>query len=178
MANTINNTGMANQVQNYNNYINSGAGAQNIEGLLASVMRESYQQMNEDLSFYANKVKSFNEQKKAIRSDTEALRNAMQNAANGGSQTVTVLKLDAQNNPVFDANGKPVQERITLNKAQLEDRIKNMESALNSVGDDAQLANVDLQNSLQKQQQCLQTLSNVSKMMHDTGMAIIRKIGG
>lgn len=55
--------------------------------------------------------------------------------------------------------------------------IKALESQLSSVGDDAQLANVDMQNSLQKQQQTLQTISNVSKMMHDTAMAIIRKIG-
>lgn len=36
----------------------------------------------------------------------------------------------------------------------------------------------DLEAKLQKQQQTLQTISNVSKMLHDTGMAIIRKIGG
>ena len=48
----------------------------------------------------------------------------------------------------------------------------------NTVGDDAQLANVDLQNMLQKQQQTLQMLSNISKMLHDTAMAVIRKIGG
>ena len=46
-----------------------------------------------------------------------------------------------------------------------------------SVGDDAQLANVDLQNMLQKQQQLIQMLSNVSKLLHDTAMAVIRKIG-
>ena len=44
--------------------------------------------------------------------------------------------------------------------------------------DDAQLANVDLQNQLQKQQQTLQMLSNVSKTLNDTTLAIIRKIGG
>ena len=49
---------------------------------------------------------------------------------------------------------------------------------LNSIGDDAQLANVDLQNWLQKQQQTLQMMSNISKALHDTAMAIIRKIGG
>ena len=45
------------------------------------------------------------------------------------------------------------------------------------IGDNAQLANIDLQNILQKQQ-TLQTMSNVSKMLHDISMAIIRKIGG
>jgi len=48
---------------------------------------------------------------------------------------------------------------------------------MNSVGDDAQLANVDLQNMLQKQQQTMQMMSNISKMLHDTAMAVIRKIG-
>jgi hypothetical protein len=46
-----------------------------------------------------------------------------------------------------------------------------------AVGDDAQLANVDLQNLLQKQQQVIQMMGNISKMLHDTAMAVIRKIG-
>jgi len=60
----------------------------------------------------------------------------------------------------------------------LDNEIQKWEEKLNSVGDDAQLANVDLQNMLQKQQQTLQMLSNISKMLHDTAMATIRKIGG
>jgi len=52
------------------------------------------------------------------------------------------------------------------------------EARLQTVGEDAQLANVDLQDSLQKRQQTLQTLSNISKSLHDTAMAVIRKIGG
>jgi len=55
--------------------------------------------------------------------------------------------------------------------------LKELEEKLASVGDDAQLSNIDLQNALQKQQQTLQTMSNVSKMLHDTAMAVIRKIG-
>jgi hypothetical protein len=35
----------------------------------------------------------------------------------------------------------------------------------------------DLQNGLQKQQQTIQMISNVSKMIHDTALAVIRKIG-
>ena len=60
----------------------------------------------------------------------------------------------------------------------LDNEINKWEEKLNSVGDDAQLANVDLQNMLQKQQQTLQMLSNISKMLHDTAMSVIRKIGG
>ncbi len=45
-----------------------------------------------------------------------------------------------------------------------------------ALGDDAQLANVDLQNILQKQEQTLQMMSNISKMLWDTALAIIRKL--
>jgi hypothetical protein len=67
-------------------------------------------------------------------------------------------------------------EKITT-VAGLETAIKNLEEKMASVGDDAQLANVDLQNMLQKQQQLIQMLSNIGKMLHDTAMAVIRKIG-
>jgi hypothetical protein len=60
----------------------------------------------------------------------------------------------------------------------LEDEIKSIEEGLAAVGDDTQLATLDLQNVLQKQQQMLQMLSNVSKMLYDTAMTVIRKIEG
>jgi len=50
------------------------------------------------------------------------------------------------------------------------------EEQLSEIGDDVQLANIDLQNNLQKQQQTMQMLSNISKVMHDTAMAIIRNL--
>ena len=54
----------------------------------------------------------------------------------------------------------------------------SLENALNTIGDDAQLANIELQNMLQKQQQLMQTLSNTSNALHQTAMGIIRKIRG
>lgn len=79
-----------------------------------------------------------------------------------GHQIVTVLTV-----PDLDS----------ASKEQLENYIADLKQQLSTVGDDAQLANIDLQNSLQKQQQTIQTMSNVSRMLHDTAMAIIRKIG-
>ena len=43
---------------------------------------------------------------------------------------------------------------------------------------DAQLANIDMQNMLQKRQQFMQMLSQISKMLHDTAMAVIRNMKG
>ena len=60
---------------------------------------------------------------------------------------------------------------------EFDEYIEKLEEQLASAGDDAQLANIDLQNVLQKQQQTLQTMSNVSKILHDTALAVIRKIG-
>jgi hypothetical protein len=60
----------------------------------------------------------------------------------------------------------------------LSETIWSYEEKLNTIGDDAQLANVDLQNMLQKQQQTVQMLSHISKTELDTAMAVIRKIGG
>jgi len=58
----------------------------------------------------------------------------------------------------------------------LEDYIKSLEEKLTNMGDDSQLANIDLQEALQKQQQLMATMSNVSKMLHDTSMAMVRKV--
>jgi hypothetical protein len=77
-----------------------------------------------------------------------------------------------------DTAGAEAGKYASLTKGELDAYIKSTEEKLASVGDDAQLANVDLQNMLQKQQQTLQTMSNISKMLHDTAMAVIRKIGG
>jgi hypothetical protein len=60
---------------------------------------------------------------------------------------------------------------------ELQDCVKDLLEKLNSVGDDAQLANIDIQNALQKQQQLIQMLSNVSKMLSDAALAAVRKIG-
>ena len=47
---------------------------------------------------------------------------------------------------------------------------------LNRSEDFAQLANLDLQTRQQREQEVIQTLSNVSKMMHDEAKSIIRNM--
>lgn len=60
--------------------------------------------------------------------------------------------------------------RIDLQNATVEDEDED--------DDGDQLEEVDLQNALQKQQQSLQTMSNISKTLHDTALSVIRKISG
>ncbi len=66
---------------------------------------------------------------------------------------------------------KSIDDAIDDNLAWLDEKLQTM-------GDDAQLANLDLQNILQKQQQILQMVSTISKLINDTMMAVIRKMGG
>jgi len=49
-----------------------------------------------------------------------------------------------------------------------------LENALANFPDTGQLATLDMQNAMQKQQQTLQTMSNISKARHDIAMASIR----
>jgi len=100
--------------------------------------------------------------------------------------SISSLSAEAQGGAVANETGAIVEGNDTgvvslsggkFTKGQLNDYIKTVEDQLNSVGDDAQLANVDLQNMLQKQQQTLQMMSNISKSLHDTAMSVIRKMG-
>lgn len=61
-------------------------------------------------------------------------------------------------------------------KAGIEQRIHTKENELQTLGEDAQLVNIDLQNTLQRLQQTIQMMSNISKQLHDTAMAIIRNL--
>jgi len=76
------------------------------------------------------------------------------------------------------ANPSIGSPRVARTTEQLDVYIKGLEDKMNGIGDDAQLANVDLQNELQKQQQLLQMMSNISKMLHETALAVVRKMGG
>ncbi len=81
----------------------------------------------------------------------------------------------------LDMNHNPPQmvetDKTCTTKEALDDYIKDLENKISSIGDDAQLSNVDLQALLEKQQELIKTLSNLGKLLHDTALAIIRKIG-
>lgn len=87
------------------------------------------------------------------------------------------LQLSMQRVKFLDDMKRQIRDEITRTRQNMEDYIRSLEDKLSSFGDDSQLANIDLQSALQRQQQTIQTMSNVSKMLHDTAMSIIRNIG-
>ncbi len=164
-----------------------------VNELVQAVLREAYTANTQDLRFFAEKVKFYNELKKQIRDELTRARETFAGTA-GQADTASVSfsavsfdttfygPRDWDNDGDLDyTNPSPTSggtAPVVTTRGNLDAYIKGLEEKLNSVGDDAQLANVDLQNMLQKQQQTLQMLSNISKMLHDTAMAVIRKIGG
>ena len=171
---------------------------QDPNALIQEVLRESYVQTTEDLRFYAEKVRYFNQTKKALRDYLNALRESKTNAISAARAQGTNLcsgdKKDVAALEEIITKGAhpyevgPIGSELCLpnrvpsadvkSLRDLEDEIARWETKLNAIGDDAQLANVDLQNILQKQQQTLQMMSNISKMLFDTAMSVIRKMGG
>jgi hypothetical protein len=177
-----------------------------VNALVQWVLREAYMENTKDLQFYAEKVRFYNDLKKQIRDEVTNARKFLSSTIEAAAawvkqdpdnRTPEQYPLSYNGKEFFDQPeydpklgmvpkaagsysiaGQSGGSHGISNKGELEAYIKGLEEKLNSVGDDAQLANVDLQNMLQKQQQTLQMMSNISKMLHDTALAIIRKIGG
>ena len=174
------------------------SGQQDVSALVQTVLRESYLEQTMQLRDYAEKVRWYNEQKKAIRHYLCALRALRAKAiaslrergirlcqSNQG-EIAAIEKTFAELADAHDAG--PIGYELCIPQrvpppevrafSELDVEVARWEARLATVGDDAQLANVDLQNTLQKLQQSLQMLSNISKMLHDNAMSIIRKMGG
>jgi len=117
--------------------------------LIHWVIRQSYLEQIDELRFMADSVKYFNSQKNAIR---ESIRRAR--AYRG------LLKKLNQPTAVIDSE------------------IESLRAYVARLEEDDQLATVDLQNILQKLQQLLQQMSNMSKQLHDIALGVIRKWGG
>lgn len=71
-----------------------------------------------------------------------------------------------------------IKNHLDMINQEMENAKKSLQIARDSVGDDAQLANVDMQTTLQNCQENIQQLSDILKMESDTALNTIRKIGG
>jgi len=69
-----------------------------------------------------------------------------------------------------------VRKTYLKKQSNLSQAIEAWEEQLGAAGESQQGANEDLQKALQKQQQTIQMMSSMSRNMHDTAMAVIRKI--
>ena len=152
-----------------------------VNALVQWVLSESYEETSADLRFYADKVGYFNERKEAIRDWLRETRDQKSNleaslrSSGDSSHQWTAVRPPARLAQV-SMPGDPRLAPIE-NPDELAENIAAWEEKLASICHDAQLSNTDLQGALERQQQTMQTMSNISKMLHDTAMAVIRKIG-
>jgi hypothetical protein len=140
-----------------------------INTLVQSVMRASYQQQEEELNTLKDKVQYNNEMKKKIRDEQDKARKAI--ITPGSSPMIRMNIAIGRGTPIiiFPQKSGIEQER--------QDYLRYLKDKLNAVGDDAQMANTDLQNALQKQQQLVTMMSNIGKLLNDTAMDTVRKMG-
>ncbi|HJN14316.1 MAG TPA: hypothetical protein QGH10_02435, partial [Armatimonadota bacterium] len=157
-----------------------------IAALIQHVLRESYVETSEDLKFHAEKVQQFDEQKQAIREYLTELREIQAKfeawaRGNGLAPDDAEFTPLTVSEPVLPTGTEARGVVIFLNRritslAELTALIEEWDEHLQTLGDDAQLANIDLQSMLQKQQHTMRLLSQISKALHDAAMAIERKI--
>ncbi len=145
--------------------------------------------MKRNINFVGRKIRKLNLKSKPAR---KLYRKFDQSFSPAGSTKYDELvkslkenpKLNAKNfHQTLDKETKKHFPRLTLEEVDvakfvaLQKLLDSWDEELQGVGDDAQMGNVDMQNMLEKQQETMQMMSNISKMLHDTTMAIIRKIG-
>jgi len=166
-----------------------------IGALVQWVLRDAYLENTQVMRDHAQKVKFYNEQKKQIRARLKRLneRSAKLAAADPEADTAPAPPPGTKppraadpgstvrlNPAIIQQTAKPIQPVARPERADVgvvDPEIRRLEAKLQTIGEDAQLANVDLQKWVQKEQQTVQMLSNISKQLHDSAMAVIRKIG-
>ena len=140
--------------------------------LVQFLLRQAYQQTQADLQSNAERVRLYNEQKEGIRGEVSRLRAFKSSLERGDRQTDF-----RPNMSVWRAISNYRPQAVIRSTDPIDALLSKWEEELQTIGDDAQLENVDMQNVLQKQQQAMQTMSCMSKTLHDIAMAVIRKIG-
>jgi hypothetical protein len=149
--------------------------ATDVDALVQFVLRGAYLETSGDLKRRTEKVSAYNEVKRQLREQLSELRQKLAELENESHTVlVRVVTLATGGETTRLVQG----QSVVMTRAQLIEYIKTVEEMLSSTGDDAQLANLDLQDALQKQQQTLQMMSNILKNQHDTAKHIIQKLGG
>ena len=97
--------------------------------------------------------------------------------APSGATNAAAMEAAAAETAAAGATSAETAPTPITTKAELEAYIGALESHLAATGAEEQLAQTEQQTTLQKQQQTVVALSSISKMLHDTAMSIIRKIG-
>jgi hypothetical protein len=145
------------------------ANAGQVPVLMRWALREGVLETSPALALAADRARFSAEQREELAALLARLR-AIRLQSKGPAQiTDVVLTL------TFSKGAPAVASRSTktLTPAQLDALIAALEAKLQTLGDSAQLTQIDLQQAMAQQQQMIQTLSNIMKSLHDTSTGII-----
>jgi hypothetical protein len=146
-----------------------------IHGAINLVIDEAKQETNRNVNQRRSKTQKYDAIKGNISQEISVNRSILSRAVGKIQPIQEKIYVIERGNP----DKFTVQKGNVINtRSELENYVKNLEGILNRMGDDSQLANLDLQNALQKQQQLIQMISSIEKTLGDSAMAVIRKIGG
>lgn len=140
--------------------------------LIQWTLRQAYHQHNEELQLYARKVSYLNQLKKILREEIAEMRERATNLASARVAKINMITLILQQSAI------PHISRAwqTLGKNAIENYIQQLEGYLSSIGDIMQLAQLQLQDTMNRQSQAVQALSAIMKSFYDTAKAIIRNM--
>jgi hypothetical protein len=123
----------------------SSVSTKDINALIQYVLRQSYLETNKDLQFYADKVRSFNEQKKLLREQIAVIRN----------------KLAQAPSPKDKGNLEQIEE-------QLQQKLKELEEQIHE-------GNLETQRLMSQYNQAEQAAAAILKKKQDSDSQAIRK---
>lgn len=157
-----------------------------IDAVVFLVLMQASQNAQADLQAQMQQMQAIDQHKQALREIADQLNREVaagkMSRSSGPCVSAFCSSLPSRFKAVNTASARlphtvHFQAPSSLTNAQLAALQSQMNSALNTVGDDSQLANIDLQNAMQKQQQALQMISDMEKEMNDTAMSVIRHLG-
>lgn len=153
--------------------------------LVQWVIRQAHADGSLDLQGYAHKLHFATQLKETIRQELSRARKFRSEHGaklKDGAMDAPFERVDISRNPQIGPDGVPrVREPAAAGEIvraeELDAHIADLQNMLASTGEDMQISQLELQNMTQRQQQVMNVLSNLSKALHETSMAIIRKIG-
>jgi len=129
--------------------------------------------VNKDLAKFTAQVEAIIELKSAVREEISCLQEELMNWPDDGSTREITYSDWIQN---ADGSFTETQYTKTMTKAEVENLVEKLEALLETMGDQSQMDMLKLQDAMNAQAQLMQMISNLSKMFHDTAMAIVRNL--
>jgi len=135
-----------------------------INALVQAMMKEAQAEAESERKKQEIRLETANKKKQEI---SKELTNAQSAAKPAPKASVR------RDNVTIESGAQQPEAARTMSKKELDDYITKLEEKQNVSGKDVQMANADLQNAFQKQQQLLQAMSSISKTLFETAMAVV-----